>query len=55
MTVSATIFLVAAMVHLLRIITGFQMVLGNWAAPIWISIIGVLVAGFLSWTGFKNR
>lgn len=51
-TVTATIFLVVTVLHLTRIVTGFEASMGGLVVPMWISWVGLAVAGFLSYTGF---
>ena len=48
MTVTATLFLVVAIMHLLRIIFGWQVEIGGLSIPFWVSWLGVLVAGALA-------
>jgi uncharacterized membrane protein YhaH (DUF805 family) len=56
MTLTATLFLVVAIVHLLRIIFGWQVEVGGLNIPFWVSWLAVLVAGALSHFGFtQNR
>jgi len=47
-TVAALIFAVVALLHLYRVFTHFQVVLGSHVVPQWISILGVLVPGLLA-------
>jgi uncharacterized membrane protein YhaH (DUF805 family) len=54
MTVTATLFLVVAIMHLLRIIFGWQVEIGGLGIPFWASWLGVLVAGALSYFGFTQ-
>jgi uncharacterized membrane protein YhaH (DUF805 family) len=54
MTVTATLFLVVAIVHLLRIIFGWQVEIGGLSIPFWVSWLGVLVAGALAYFGFTQ-
>lgn len=51
-TVTATIFLVVAVLHLTRIVIGWEASMGGWAVPLWLSWGGLAVAGFLAYTGF---
>ena len=51
--VTAVIFLIIAVLHLLRIVLGWHAEIGGWTVPMWLSWIAVLVAGFLSYSGFK--
>jgi hypothetical protein len=55
MTVTAALFLVVAVAHLMRIILGWQVEVGGWSIPFWVSWLGVLVAGALSYFGFTQR
>ena len=55
MTVTATLFVVVAIMHLLRIIFGWQVEIGGLSIPFWVSWLGILVAGALSYFGFTQR
>jgi hypothetical protein len=50
---SSVIFLLVAIVQLLRLVFQWSVVIGDWHLPMWASIIAVLVAGFLSFAGFR--
>ena len=52
--VTGVIFLIIAVMHALRIVYGWEAMIGGWAVPIWFSWIGVLLAGFLSYTGITS-
>jgi hypothetical protein len=54
MTVTATLFLVVAIMHLLRIIFGWQVEIGGLSIPFWVSWLGVLVTGTLAYLGFTQ-
>ena len=54
-TLTATLFLVVALMHLLRIIFGWSMEIGSLSIPFWVSWLGVLVAGALAYFGFTQR
>jgi uncharacterized membrane protein len=51
---SGFIFLVVAIVHLVRAVLGWQLLIGSWIVPIWISWAGAVVATFLAYEGFKH-
>jgi hypothetical protein len=55
LTVTATLFLVMAIVHLLRIILGWQAEIGGLNIPIWASWLAVLVCGALAYFGFRQN
>jgi len=55
MTVTATLFLVVAIMHLLRIIFGWQVEIGGLSIPSWVSWLGVLVGGALTYFGFTLK
>lgn len=52
---TATIFLVIAVLHLIRIVNGWEAELDGWAVPMWCSYVAVLVAGYLSYRGFTTK
>jgi uncharacterized membrane protein YhaH (DUF805 family) len=55
LTVTATLFLIVAIVHLLRIILGWQVEVGGLSIPFWLSWLAVLVAGALAYFGFRQK
>lgn len=50
---AGAIFALVALVHLLRILMGWGANLGGWSVPIWVSWVGLVVAGGLSYFGLK--
>ncbi|MBI4101396.1 MAG: hypothetical protein HY443_00335 [Candidatus Nealsonbacteria bacterium] len=51
--VTGVIFLTVALLHLSRIVSNWQVVLGDWTLPVWVSWLGLIVAGFLAFQGLK--
>ena len=51
-TVSALIFMLMAVVHLLRLAEGWPVLVGSFSLPIWASILAILVIGGLAAWGF---
>lgn len=51
--VSAVVFAVVAVGHLLRAVQGMPVVVGTWQAPTAISWVAVAVAGGLALWGFR--
>jgi len=50
---SSILFLLVAVLHLLRLILQVNLMIGSWYFPMWASIVAVVVAGFLSFAGFR--
>jgi len=50
--IAGIVFLIVALAHLLRIGLGLDLILGDFAVPVWLSWIGVFVAGYLSYSSF---
>jgi hypothetical protein len=46
--VSRTLFALIALFHLARMLTHWSAVIGGWAAPLWVSGLGFVLAGALS-------
>jgi len=51
--VAGLIFAVVALVHLLRILLGWPVVIDDWTVPMWVSWIGLVVTGVLSYSGLR--
>lgn len=47
------IFLIIAVLHLLRIISGWGAVIGGWVVPEWVSWMALIIAGFLAFHGLR--
>ena len=50
--VAGSIFLGAAVMHLTRLMFGWEAVFAGWSVPHWLSWIGLPLAVFLSFAGF---
>lgn len=50
---SSLIFLLVAVLHLFRLVLQWDAIIGGWHFPMWASVLAVLVAGFLSFAGFR--
>jgi hypothetical protein len=46
--VAGTLFALVCLGHLLRIITGADVLIAGWQMPVWLNVVGVLIAGGLS-------
>jgi hypothetical protein len=51
--ITAAVFLVVALFHLLRIVFGWAVEIGGLDIPVWLSWIGLVVAGTLAYCGFR--
>jgi hypothetical protein len=50
---AGVIFAIVALLHLLRICMGWPVVIDDWAIPMWVSWIALVVAGGLSYFGLS--
>jgi uncharacterized integral membrane protein len=46
--IAAVIFGLMAVVHVYRLVTHFQIIAGSHTLPLWLSIVGIAVAGILA-------
>jgi hypothetical protein len=51
--VASVIFMLVALLHLLRIYMGWPVVIGSWTVSMWVSRIALVVAGSLSYFGLS--
>ena len=51
--ISGLIFTTVAIVHLDRLIQQWSMVLGSWHVPMWVSIVGLIIPGYLAFEAFR--
>ena len=51
--VAAVIYGLVALLHLFRIVMGWSIVIDAWTVPMWLSWIGLVVAGALSYFGIR--
>jgi hypothetical protein len=52
-TIAAVIFGIVAVLHLVRILMGWTVVIDSWTVPMWVSWIGLIVAGGMGYYGTK--
>ena len=53
--VTSLIFLAIALVHGLRVLYGWEGVIGDWEVPIGLSYFVVVIAVALAWVGYTMR
>jgi hypothetical protein len=46
------LFLIVAVLHLARLVFGWNLILGDAVVPIWVSWLGFIIPGYLSYTSF---
>ncbi len=51
--IAGIIFTVVAIAHLIRSISGWDVVINTWSIPVGVSVIGFLFLSFLAYNGFK--
>ena len=50
--IAGFVFLIVAAAHLLRLALGWQLILGDFTVPLWLSWFGVVVTVYLSYSSF---
>jgi len=53
LSVVSFIFLIVGIVHAMRLFNGWEVQIGDLMLPVWVSWIGVVVAFYLSYSGFR--
>lgn len=51
---AVSLFTLVAIAHLLRLIYGVDLTVGDWHAPEWVSVVGVIVPGGIAWLLWKE-
>jgi hypothetical protein len=51
--VAGTVFAIVSLAHLARVVLGWNIVVGVYDIPLWLSLVAVVGAGFLSYSAFK--
>ncbi|OGN03550.1 MAG: hypothetical protein A3A98_02285 [Candidatus Staskawiczbacteria bacterium RIFCSPLOWO2_01_FULL_40_39] len=52
--ITGVVFLAITALHALRLIYGWEAMIGGWAVPIWLSWFAIIFAGWLAWSGLKK-
>ena len=50
---ASIIFMMVAVLQLARVILGWEVTVDHWHVPVWASVVAVLVAGLMSFAGFR--
>ena len=51
--IAGVIFLLVAVVHLLRLVFKWEVVLAGWSAPLWLSAVAFVIAAYLAYEGLR--
>jgi hypothetical protein len=51
--ITAAVFLLIALGHAIRLLFGWHVTVDNVVVPVWISWIGLAIAAFLAYEGFR--
>ncbi|OLD17937.1 MAG: hypothetical protein AUI85_05800 [Acidobacteriales bacterium 13_1_40CM_3_55_5] len=51
--IASAVFLLIALGHALRLLFGWHITVGNIVVPVWMSWIGLAIAGYLAYQGFR--
>lgn len=52
---TGVIFLLIAVLHLLRILYGWSAVIGGWTMPMWLSWAALIIGAYLAWWGLSRK
>jgi hypothetical protein len=50
---AAVVFFVVAVVHALRLAFKWEVIVAGWQVPMWVSVVAVIVAAYLSYEGYR--
>ena len=51
--VTGLLFAVITALHLIRLVSGFEVNFASMVVPVWASVLGIVVAGYLAYQAFK--
>ena len=51
--IAAAVFTLVALGHAIRLLFRWQVTVGKIVVPVWISWVGLIIAGYLAYEGFK--
>jgi len=54
-SIAGGIFWGVAVMHAVRVWRGWEVVIGGWSAPLWLSALAAVIAGALAFTAFRLR
>jgi hypothetical protein len=54
-SLAAVIFLIVAIAHVLRLVFKWDVTVGGWMVPMWLSAVAAVIAAYLAYEGFRMR
>lgn len=54
-TVTSVLFFLIFVLHSIRIVLHWEAIIGGGHVPMWASIVGLVISGYLAFSGFKLR
>jgi len=51
--ITKIIFFLVGLAHGIRLLVGWDVVLGGWSVPMWVSIFGVVLPWYIAFNGWK--
>jgi len=51
--IAGVVFAIVGLLHLVRVILGWNLVIAGWDVPTWLSLVAVVVLAYLSFNAFK--
>jgi hypothetical protein len=52
---AGAIFLIVAVVHALRLIFQWQVIVAGWQVPLWVSVVAFVIAAYLAYEGLRMK
>ena len=53
--ITGVIFTIVAVLHGWRLLSGWEVTMGTYAVPVWASVVGLVIAGFLAYSSQKLK
>ena len=50
--ITGMVVFIVGLVHLIRLLSGWVVIIAGWEVPMWVSIVGVLVAWYLAYNAW---
>ena len=52
---AGVVFSLVAVLHALRLLLGWEAMIGGWHVPMWLSWLALALAGYLAYTAFRMK